>query len=159
MNFPRRNQQYPSSIPLSLSLSLLNYPSNKCSSSTSTLSFVDRSRRNACKSALLPKRGTIFRIHRRRFNSTRFYLGLSMHIREGKRRRRKREEKREGKKKGGKKTRVYPTNGIIGDAGWRHDASCDGGRSTPDKPRQLFRVIARRESYGPLAGFINRGND
>lgn len=43
--------------------------------------------------------------------------------------------------------------------GWRHDASCDGGRSTPDKPRQLFRVIARRESYGPLAGFINRGND
>lgn len=61
-----------------------------------------------------------------------------------------------------KKTRVYPTNGIIGDRGsWAGvtTASCDGGRSTPDKPRQLFRVIARRESYGPLAGFINRGND
>lgn len=133
-----------------LSLSLLDYPSDKHLTPTSTPSFVNRTNpsRNwtRYKSAPLPKRETIFRIRSASIQFERFYL-VDANTGKGE----------EGEKNTGLSDERYNRRPRF--VGWRHDASCDGGRSTPDKPRQLFRVIARRESYGPLAGFINRGND
>lgn len=36
----------------------------------------------------------------------------------------------------------------------RRSATCNDGRSSSDKPRQLFRVIARRVSYGRLRDLL-----